>query len=77
MNSYARRKLMEKKVDMIAANLVGSVRGGFDREDNELTVVWRGGQHHIALTSKRRAAVELVSLLLQYHGEQKDNVANG
>src|SRR5690606_33469348 len=43
---HAREKLERKKVHMIAANKVGP-DCGFDREINELTVFWRGGEVHL------------------------------
>jgi phosphopantothenoylcysteine decarboxylase/phosphopantothenate--cysteine ligase len=75
--SYARRKLMEKGADMIAANQVGGQSGGFDRVDNELTLFWRGGEHHIPLASKTRVAAELISVLIQRYNDQKEMIASG
>jgi phosphopantothenoylcysteine decarboxylase/phosphopantothenate--cysteine ligase len=77
VNCHAKRKLMEKRIDMIAANRVGGDAGGFDRGENELTLFWRGGEHHIPLTSKRRAAAQLLSLLLQHYNDRKELIING
>ena len=77
LKSYAKRKLLEKRVDMIAANRVGCDVGGFDRGDNELTVFWRGGEHHIPLTSKRLAAAELVSLVLRHYKNREGLIVGG
>jgi len=74
---YAKRKLMEKGIDMIAANRVGGKTGGFDREDNELTVFWRGGQQQIPLMSKQAAAAQLLEIVLQRFNTVGDLSANG
>jgi phosphopantothenoylcysteine decarboxylase/phosphopantothenate--cysteine ligase len=59
---HARDKLEKKCVDMIAANLVGPTCG-FDRETNELTVFWRGGERKLGEGSKTALARELVALI--------------
>src|SRR5690606_39110778 len=41
---YARGKLASKRLDLIAANLVGAAEGGFERDDNTLLVYWDGGE---------------------------------
>ena len=40
---YARGKLRDKRVDLIAANRVGVAGSGFESDDNALTVFWRDG----------------------------------
>ncbi|MFT5549527.1 MAG: phosphopantothenoylcysteine decarboxylase/phosphopantothenate--cysteine ligase, partial [Candidatus Azotimanducaceae bacterium] len=44
---YAQSKLERKNLDMIAANLV-SDDNGFDKESNELLVLWSGGKQNLA-----------------------------
>jgi len=39
---YAEQKRISKCVDMIAANLVGAEEGGFEKDENSLTVLWEG-----------------------------------
>jgi len=39
----AEAKRRAKGIDMIAANLVGTGHGGFEADDNALTVLWEGG----------------------------------
>ncbi|HHH45083.1 MAG TPA: bifunctional phosphopantothenoylcysteine decarboxylase/phosphopantothenate--cysteine ligase CoaBC [Gammaproteobacteria bacterium] len=56
---HARKKRMHKGVEMIAANLVGDGLG-FDTDDNELLLVWEGGERHLARAPKSRLAVQLV-----------------
>jgi phosphopantothenoylcysteine decarboxylase/phosphopantothenate--cysteine ligase len=58
----ARSKLKRKKLDMIAANLVGDGIA-FDCEDNALTVIWPGGKTDIARAPKLDVARELIALL--------------
>ena len=75
--SNAKRKLVDKKIDMIAANHVGGDVGGFDRGDNELTILWHAGEQLIPLTSKRSVAAQLLSVLLQRYNAQKERIVNG
>jgi len=58
----ARGKLKRKKLDMIAANLVGDGMA-FDCEDNALTVLWPGGLAEVARGPKIEVARELIGLI--------------
>jgi phosphopantothenoylcysteine decarboxylase/phosphopantothenate--cysteine ligase len=60
---YARGKLAAKRVDLIAANLVGGAEGGFERDDNTLAVYWRGGEQRLGPAPKREVAAQLVALI--------------
>ncbi len=63
-------KRQAKGVDMIAANLVASSEGGFERDENALTVLWEGGSRELPLASKRLLAVSLVELITErYHAK--------
>lgn len=57
---YARGKLASKKVDAIAANLVGRPGSGFDADENALTLYWQGGERSFATARKTDLARELV-----------------
>jgi phosphopantothenoylcysteine decarboxylase/phosphopantothenate--cysteine ligase len=57
-------KLENKKLDMIAANLVGDGLA-FDKDDNALTVYWQGGKQELCRCSKRDLATQLVSLIAE------------
>lgn len=57
-------KLVNKKLDMIAANQVGD-NLGFDKDDNALTVYWNGGYKELMLTSKLALARQLVELIAE------------
>jgi len=67
MERYALGKLQAKRLDMIAANLVGDGLG-FDRDDNALTVYWPEGREELKLTSKPELARKLVALIAARHG---------
>jgi phosphopantothenoylcysteine decarboxylase/phosphopantothenate--cysteine ligase len=60
---FAAEKLKRKKIDMIAANLVGEPGTGFDSDDNELTVFWDKGGKKLERQSKQKLARELVKLV--------------
>ncbi len=67
---YADEKRRRKKVDMIAANLVGAEQGGFERDENALTVLWEGGSRELPLADKRRLAADLVALIAERYGQR-------
>ncbi len=60
---HARAKLERKSLDMIAANLVGGAEIGFNSDDNELTVIWKGGSRELKRARKYQLARELVMLI--------------
>jgi len=65
VEKYARGKLEKKKLDMIVANRVGHDRG-FDRDDNELCVLWKNGKKEFATASKIELARNLIELVAQH-----------
>lgn len=68
VEAYARAKLADKRLDMIAANRVGGAWGGFEREENALLVLWEGGERALPMMSKVELARELAGLLAaRYH----------
>jgi phosphopantothenoylcysteine decarboxylase/phosphopantothenate--cysteine ligase len=64
LERYARGKLVQKKLDMIAANWVGGGRG-FDTERNALQVFWEGGGAELAEAPKDELARQLVALVAE------------
>ena len=62
LERHARDKLARKRLDLIAANLVGRGKA-FDRDDNELTVLWSDGGERLALQDKQSLAIALVELI--------------
>lgn len=68
LTQLAEQKRQAKKVDMIAANLVGGDQGGFGSSENALTVLWEGGSADLPMMSKIDLAHELVTLIeKKYH----------
>ena len=61
LQTYARAKLERKKLDLIAANQVGDGACGFDTADNELLLLWPGGEEHLARAPKIDLARALVA----------------
>ena len=60
LERHARDKLERKNLDLVAANPVGDERG-FEREDNELLLIWHGGQEALPRAHKRVLARALVA----------------
>lgn len=65
LDTHARGKLVNKKLDLIAANLVGGEGCAFECDDNALNVLWPGGEREIARASKREIAHALLALALE------------
>ena len=59
---YARQKLTNKKLDMVAANWVGKDKG-FDQTENALEVLWKDGQCSLPTMPKQQLAKELLYLV--------------
>ncbi|WP_029133648.1 bifunctional phosphopantothenoylcysteine decarboxylase/phosphopantothenate--cysteine ligase CoaBC [Sedimenticola selenatireducens] len=64
---YAEKKRIAKRVNMIAANLVGARQGGFERDENALTLIWDGGREQLPMTDKVSLAEKLVSLIAEHY----------
>ncbi len=62
---YARDKLERKKLDMIAANLVGDEHSGFEIDFNQLEVYWHDGHRSIERASKTDIAKRLIDLIAE------------
>jgi phosphopantothenoylcysteine decarboxylase/phosphopantothenate--cysteine ligase len=65
LEAYARQKLESKRLDMVAANRVGQPQGGFDSDDNALSVFWRGGGARLPMAAKSRIAAQLIELIAE------------
>lgn len=68
---HAREKLERKRLRMIAANLVGGERGGFDRDDNALLLLWPGGHEELPLMPKLDAARVLARRIAEHYVEER------
>ncbi|HYN77910.1 MAG TPA: bifunctional phosphopantothenoylcysteine decarboxylase/phosphopantothenate synthase [Lamprocystis sp. (in: g-proteobacteria)] len=62
---HARAKLRAKGIAMIAANLVGGERGGFEREENAVVCLWPDGRRAFPMMPKTRLAAELAQLIAE------------
>lgn len=80
LEEYARKKLNQKNIEMIAANLVGSAAektaGTFNSDLNELNVFWHGGELKLELASKRKLARQLIALIVQRYALREADVQN-
>jgi phosphopantothenoylcysteine decarboxylase / phosphopantothenate---cysteine ligase len=65
--AYGEQKRITKGVDMIAANLVGAAEGGFEKDENSLTVLWEGGRVVLPMSEKRRLAEALVEQIAKQY----------
>jgi phosphopantothenoylcysteine decarboxylase/phosphopantothenate--cysteine ligase len=70
VEAYARAKLTRKKLDLIAANLVG-VDLGFDCADNALTLFWAGGSQDLGRADKPVLARRLIERIAEVYAKRK------
>lgn len=72
LEANAHQKLLDKKLDLIAANRVGDTLG-FDAEDNELTLFWHDGERQLRRDSKERLARQLITTIAdRFHAQHSD-----
>jgi len=69
VQAYAQEKRQRKKLDMIAANLVGEGLG-FESDDNALTIFWTNGQRELARCSKTQLAQQLIEVIAEQYPAQ-------
>ena len=60
---YAQQKMVDKNLDMIAANRVDGDDSGFDVDDNALSIYWPGGSTQLARQSKKSIARKLIDII--------------
>ena len=65
LEENARLKLEKKSLDMIAANRVGEQRGGFDSDENALTVLWQEGGIELPMAPKEKIARLLIEMVAE------------
>ncbi|MFM8445200.1 MAG: bifunctional phosphopantothenoylcysteine decarboxylase/phosphopantothenate--cysteine ligase CoaBC [Methylococcus sp.] len=69
LETYARGKLADKSLDMVAANRVGEGQG-FEVDDNALFVCWPDGECHLPRAPKITLAHQLLNLIAdRYHAQ--------
>lgn len=72
LERHAKAKLAGKKVQMVAANLVGEGRG-FESDLNALEVFWRDGSRRFDIAPKPILARQLAALIAErYHAQHSD-----
>ncbi|PCH86019.1 MAG: bifunctional phosphopantothenoylcysteine decarboxylase/phosphopantothenate--cysteine ligase CoaBC [Piscirickettsiaceae bacterium] len=70
LEAYAIKKLEKKNLDMVAANLVGVSDGGFNSDNNALTVLWSDGRREFERMQKSMLAKKLVTLIAKRFHEK-------
>ena len=60
LREHALEKLSRKRLDMIAANRVGKDGTGFESENNEILILFPGGEKHLGKGSKQQLAQFLI-----------------
>lgn len=71
LEENAKIKLINKKIDIIAANLVGE-NIGFNSENNELLLLTKNGnKQKLAYKSKKMIAYELLTFINNYYGARR------
>jgi len=71
LEQHARRKLLHKGIDLIAANDVSRADAGFNREQNAVHLYWRGGDLALPLQPK----IQLAERLIEHLAKQLDERA--
>lgn len=66
LEEYAETKRRAKGIDMIAANLVDAPEGGFERDENALTLLWEGGHERFPLAPKSLLARQLAARIAEH-----------
>jgi len=65
LEKYARAKLEQKNLDLIAANWVNKQNEGFEVDENALTVIWAEGFLELPLQPKRLIAEQLIDIIAE------------
>ena len=68
--AHAEAKRRDKGIDMIAANLVGAATGGFEGDENALTLIWEGGSEGLPMSGKVQLAERLVERVAERYAER-------
>lgn len=71
LQKYARNKLVDKKLDLIAANRVDRSDAGFDVDDNALTLYWADQSSQLSLKPKKLIAAELIDIICDLNNPNK------
>jgi phosphopantothenoylcysteine decarboxylase / phosphopantothenate---cysteine ligase len=60
METYARRKIEEKRLDLIVANLIGPPDAGFGADTNRVTLFFADGRKTVVETMEKNALAHLI-----------------
>ena len=60
METHARKKLAEKRLDMIAANLIGPADAGFGADTNRMTLFFADGRQEVLNLMDKDAVADLI-----------------
>ena len=66
IEDYARKKLTEKKLDLIIANNVADTDIGFNSDLNETTILWENGKIDMPTMSKKALSQKIVTIISQH-----------
>jgi phosphopantothenoylcysteine decarboxylase/phosphopantothenate--cysteine ligase len=69
LEANAKQKLAAKKLDMIVANQVGGEEGGFESDNNALSIFWQGGNIEWGMASKKILAGKLIALVAERYSQ--------
>ena len=69
LSDNAKQKLVQKNLDMIAANRVGDGLG-FDSDKNALEVYWPGGSQSLGTAAKEKLARQLMGIIVARYREK-------
>ena len=72
VEAYARGKLKNKNLDMIAANDITTEGLGFNSDSNALHVIWADGDKYLPATSKQALAHTLLTIIAQQYNRNND-----
>lgn len=61
--SYAREKMQRKGLNMIVSNDVSRTTIGFNSDENEVTVIWPGGEQMLPQSTKINIARQIIALI--------------
>lgn len=66
----AKKKLQDKKLDLVIANQVGGKDQGFESDTNQVIALWKNGQHEFHLQTKKQLAFKLMHFIAEkYHAK--------
>lgn len=66
----AKKKLQDKKLDLVIANQVGDKEQGFESDYNQVVALWKNGQREFPLQTKKQLAFQLIQFIAeQYHAK--------